>query len=148
MSGDPSADFAYRPPQGLPLERGLRAAAACGRYRRPGISAAAPLAGRREAGTGTAMRQGGPKAVGIGPTEGSNSNFRLIHRPHYYAFFTLYYNALTADFFPHIICFREKPAFIREYCYTCVTPKRTLLTMRFRVSIIQPYDTLAYCLSV
>ena len=81
------------------------------------------------------------------PDEVENAEPQIIV-PHYYAFFTLYYNALTADFFPHIICFREKPAFIREYCYTCVTPKRTLLTMRFRVSIIQPYDTLAYCLSV
>ena len=34
---------------------GLRAAAACGRRRRHGISAAAPLAGRREAGPGRAI---------------------------------------------------------------------------------------------
>ena len=35
------------------------AAAACGRFRRPAISAAAPLAGRANAGPGTASRQGG-----------------------------------------------------------------------------------------
>ena len=38
---------------------GLRVAAAGGRRRRPGISAAAPLAGCREAGPQRAMRQGG-----------------------------------------------------------------------------------------
>ncbi len=38
--------------------RELRFAAACGRYRQSAVSAAAPLAGRRVAGPGMAMRQG------------------------------------------------------------------------------------------
>ena len=40
---------------------GLRVAAACGRRRRHGSSAAAPLAGRCEAGPGKALRQGGTR---------------------------------------------------------------------------------------